>query len=174
MLQGVYGDFPHHYNWSHQDGGIADSAALQRHWRRLAAKSASWYATPSGAVGRQFTAILAAEWQGVLGRSWNSKRPLVFAHIVLMKTLSVPQAREIRARIIQRMNLCERGLHAGLVGDAEAEGDAREGRSPSGGKEEEKAVFWSYHDTVLSGRLRQAVRWATNREGVGCLLPYDQ
>ena len=32
----------------------------------------------------------------------------------------------------------------------------------------------SYHNTVLSGKLRQAVRKATNRKGGGCLLLDDQ
>ena len=27
LLQGVYGDFPHHNDWAHLDGGIADDAA---------------------------------------------------------------------------------------------------------------------------------------------------
>ena len=87
----------------------------------------SWYATPTGAVGRRFTIILAAEWQEVLDRSWNSKRPLVFAHVVLMKTLGIRRAKKIRARIKRRMDLWERGLHEVLVGDAEAEGAARGG-----------------------------------------------
>ena len=34
--------------------------------------------------------------------------------------------------------------------------------------------MWIYHDTVLSGKLRQAVRRATDRKGGGCLLPDDQ
>ena len=29
----------------------------------------------------------------------------------------------------------------------------------------------SFHETVISGKLRQAVRRATGREGGGCLLP---
>ena len=61
LLQGVYGDFPHHNDGSHLDGGIADDAVWQRCWRQISAQSASWYATPSGAVGRHFTEILAAE-----------------------------------------------------------------------------------------------------------------
>ena len=60
------------------------------------------------------------------------------------------------------------------MGDAEAEGAAREGIAASGGEEEEEVVAWSYHDTVLSGKLRQVVRSATDREGGGCLLPDDQ
>ena len=61
LLQGVYGDFPHHNDGSHLDGGIADDAAWQHRLRRLTAQSASWYATPSGEVGCRFTAILAEE-----------------------------------------------------------------------------------------------------------------
>ena len=58
LLQGFYGDFPHHKDVLHLEGVIADDALWQRYWRRLAAQSASWYATPSGAVGRCFAAIL--------------------------------------------------------------------------------------------------------------------
>ena len=83
---------------------------------------ASWYATPYGTLGRRFTSILAAEWLGVLGRSWNSKRTFVFDHVVLTKTLGVCRAKEIRAQITRHMELCNRGLHAGLVWDAEEEG----------------------------------------------------
>ena len=62
----------------------------------------------------------------------------------------------------------------GLVGDADVEGAAREGRAASGGEEEYNAVARSYHDTMLSGKLIQAVCQATDREGGGCLLPDDQ
>ena len=77
------------------------------------------------------------------------------------------RAREIRARITRRMDLWERGQHAGLVGDAEAEGAAHEGRAAFSSEEEDDTVERSYHSTVLSGKLQRAVRWATNREGEG-------
>ena len=84
------------------------------------------------------------------------------------------RAREIWSRITRRMDLWERGLHAGLVGDAKAEEATREGRAASGGEEEDKAVARSYHDTVFSGKLRQAVCRATDKKGGGCLLPDNQ
>ena len=174
LLQGVYGDFQQYNDGLHLEGGIIDDATWQHCWRRLAAQSASWYATPSGAVGRRFTAILAAEWRGVLNRSWNSERPLVFSHVVLMKMLGVCRAREIRDRVTRLMELWERGLHVGLVGDAEAEGDAREGRDAYGGEEEDESVARSYHTMVLSGKLWQAVYWATDMEAGGCLPPDNQ
>ena len=174
VLQGFYGDFPHHKDRSHLDRGITYYAAWQRRWRRLAVQSVSWYATPSGAVGRRFTAILTAEWRGIISLSWNSERPLVFAHVVLTKTLGVHRSWEIWARITKRMELGERGQHAGLVGDADAERAAREGRAAFRGEEEDDAVAREFHETVISGNLRQAVRRATDREGGGCLLPDDQ
>ena len=100
---------------------------------------------PSGAVGRRFAAILAAEWRKVISRSWNSVRPLVFAQVVLTKTLGVHRAREIRVRITRRMELWERGQHAGLVGDAEAEGAAQEVRADFSGEEKEDAVARSFY-----------------------------
>ena len=174
MLQGVYEEFPHHNIGSQLEGRVVDDALWQRCWCRLAAQSESWYATPSGAVGLYITAILAAEWRGFLGRSWNSERPLVFAHVVLTKMLGICRARDIWARITQRIDLWEKGLHAGLVGDAEAEGAAWDGRAASGKKEEDEVVSKCYHNTVLSGKLRQAGRLETNREGGGCLLPDDK
>ena len=74
---------------------------------------------------RRFTEILTTECRGVLNRSWSYKIPLVFAHIVLTKMLGVRKSRDIRSMILKRMELWERGIHAGLVGDAEAEGSIR-------------------------------------------------
>ena len=92
-----------------------------------------------------------------ISRSWNFKRPLVFAHVVLTQTLGICRAKEIRARITRWIDIWERGLHAGLVGDAEAEGGTREGREASGEDDEDEAVERSYHYTVLSVNTSQAV-----------------
>ena len=60
------------------------------------------------------------------------------------------------------------------MGDTEAEGAVREGRDAIGGEEEDEAVARSYQDTLLPGKLWQAVRQATDREGGGCFLPDGQ
>ena len=129
---------------------------------------------PSSTVWSRLTAILAAELRGVLQRTWNSERPLIFTHVALTKTLGARWDREIRAQITSRMDLWDRGLHSGLVGDTESEGSAREGRAASGGEQKDEAVARRYHDMVLSGKLRQAVCRATDRKGGACLLPDDQ
>ena len=132
LLRTIYGDFPHHNYGSHLDRGVTDDALWQHCWCWLAVQLARWYATPTGAVGCRFTEILSVEWKGVTDQSWKSKGTLVFAHVVLTKTLGVRRAQEIRAQITRKMDRWEWGLHVGLVGDAHAEGAAREGRAASG------------------------------------------
>ena len=76
LLQGVYGNFLHHNDGAHLDRGITDGAICQRCWCQLADQSASWYAPPSGAVGRRFMAILAAKWQGFSAGVGTPRYPL--------------------------------------------------------------------------------------------------
>ena len=57
-------------------------------------------------------------------------------------------------------------MHTCLVGDTLVEGRAREGRV-GGRKEEEKdRLVRSFHITLLSVKLLQAVSCSTNREGM--------
>ena len=98
-----------------------DDAAWKSHWLWLAAQLACWYDMSPGSAGRRFKTILDAKWQGVLNRNWNSDRTLVFAHIFLTKMMRIRRATEIRQRIIKRMDLSDRGIHTGMLGDAEAE-----------------------------------------------------
>ena len=126
----------------------------------------------------QWGAASRQSWQkngeGVLDRSKNSESPLFFAHVILTKTLCVCRTREIWARLMWWMDLWARGFNVGLVGDIEAEGATREGRDASVSEEEDEDLSRSYCTTVLSGKLRQAIHWETNREGEGCLLLNDQ
>ena len=50
------------------------------------------------------------------------------------------RAKEIWTRITRQMDLWERGLHSGLVGDAEEQGVDRESRAASSGEEENEVV----------------------------------
>ena len=92
---------------------------------------AIWYDMPHVVVIRIFTAILEAECGEVLDQSWNSERPLVFIHVVLTKTLGIQWSRDIRSVITRRMELWERGVNAGIVGDSDSEvafGEERDSR----------------------------------------------
>ena len=124
LLREIYEDFTHHNDGTYLSGGFLDDVTWQSCWRRIAVQSDIWYSMPPGKVGCRFTAVLTAEWKGVLDRKWNFERLLVFSHVVLTKTLGARKAREIRARINHQLNLWERGIHKGLVGDALVKGRA--------------------------------------------------
>ena len=74
------------------------------------------------------------------------------------------------------MELWEKGIHAVLVGDAEAEVAAREVRMAQW-EEDYDNLEWELHSTVLSGNICQVACRARNRRGGGShkeLLHQDQ
>ena len=91
--------------------------------------------------------------------------------MVLTRTLSAHKAREIRERIDRQLELWERCIHSGLVGDVLAEGRAREGHIARSNEEEEDRLARSFHITLISGKLQQAVYWAKDREKRGGSSP---
>ena len=111
--------------------------------------------TPPGVVGRWFTEILAAKWPEVINRICYSDIPLLFANVVLTKALGVRRNREIRSIISRRIDLWNRGLHTGLVGDVAVERAAGKCRASIGRQGEDKALSWKLHTAVLSGKIRQ-------------------
>ena len=112
---------------------------------------------PRVKVGRRFTAVLAADWRGVLDCKWNSKQTLIFSHVVLPMTLSSHKVREIRARIDRQLDLWERGMHAGLVRDALGKGRYRVVHVARSNEEEKVCLARRFHIKLLSGKLSQVV-----------------
>ena len=88
--------------------------------------------------------LWSGEWYSI--RKLNSKRPLVFDHVVFTKTLGAYKARNIQARINRRLDFLERGIHTNLMGGALAEGGSREGRIASIHKK--KHYFWHADSTA--------------------------
>ena len=170
LLKELYREFPHENDGSHLDGVVVDKTIWHHHWRRLAAQSARWYAKPSVAVGRRFTDILASEWRGCSAGVGTPRDPSYLPMSLLRICWASVGPRTSGRGSPGGWTSGGRGLHAYLMGNDDAEGAAREGRAASGGEEEDESVARSYHDTVLLGKLWQAVRWETNREGGWCLF----
>ena len=105
----------------------------------------------------------------MLDWKWNSERPLVFAHVILTSTLGTCKARDIRVMIDHCLDLWERCIHTGLVGDALEEGRATEDNIYQHKEEEEDILARSFHITLLLENLWQAICRATNRKGGGGL-----
>ena len=83
------------------------------------------------------------------------------------------KAREIQARMDRCLDIWKRGIHAGLMGGVLAEGRASKGRIKRREEEEEGFLAHSFHSTLLSGDIHQAVRQTADHEEMGFLLPGD-
>ena len=101
----------------------------------------------------------------MLDWKWNSLIPLIFAHVVLTKTLGARKVREIQASINRCLDLWERGIHAGLVEYALKKGRVRVGCVKKREDNEKDCLACSFLSTLLLRKLRQAVRWATDHAG---------
>ena len=131
------------------------------------------YQVPSGRVGRRFVECLSREFHGVRAGTWNLERPLVFVSTVLQRSPVVRKAHEIRKRLTHRMNLWDEGKFTALIDNTEAEVLKQFGASSP--PQDKESIARSFNNTVLSGRLRQAVRRLTNRtKGGGVLQPDDK
>jgi hypothetical protein len=106
--------------------------------------------------------MVVDEFQGVLDRKWNSERALVFVMVVLQSTPHVRRARDIRKRLGERIDYWEKGHHVALVDDTESEMRGRTGRGRDSTPPSDESLARAFNATVLSGRLRKAVRKATS------------
>jgi hypothetical protein len=161
LLEAVYGDWSHHNDGRHLDGGVNSDAAWQRRWRRIGDLSSTHFSVPKGKVGLRFINILASEGRGLQAHTWNSERPLVVVAVVLQTTPGVKRARDIRKRLTHRMDLRYEGKFIALVDDTETEVQSRHGSHPV---PDEENLARAFNKKVLSGRLRSAVRNLTNRD----------
>ena len=172
LLDAVYGDHPHQNDGTHLTGGVAFDKLWQGHFNRLAVLPQSHYSLPNGKVGKRFIRILSEEFAGIEAREWNSERPLVYVMVILQKDDGVRRAKDIRARLLQRMNLWEEGEWALLVDDTADTMERRGGRGSRVERSEaEKAR--AFHAKVVSGRLRAAVRESLDGEPGGVKKPTD-
>ena len=101
----------------------------------------------------------------------NSERAEIFPVCVLRKERGYSNSDAIRRRISRRMQLWEDGKYAELAEDVVRAAKAASGRAPT--QDDDDHIARRYHSLVIDGRLKAAVRFATNRSGGGVLAPAD-
>ena len=138
-------------------------------WRRFVVLPQRRYSVPKGAVGRRFVDLLASELEGVKERTWNAERFLVFTMVVLQRTPAVKRATDIRARLQSRMDAWEEGKFDMLVQSTVRTAESY--LSLARGQETQEQRAKRFNDLVLAGKLRSAVRYITEREAGGVLMP---
>ena len=172
MLMGVYGgDTVHQNDGRHLHDGVANDAETCWMYDQVVSHPHSLYSPPlKGPIGRRFIYGLRDEWKKCRERKTNSETPLIYTACILRKDRGVTGARAIKRRIERRLDQWERGEIASLVQDVVT--TARQGQ---GGKTrgDDDEVARRFASMVNSGKMRAAVRMATDREGGGPLQPWD-
>ena len=170
-LQRVYGDYVHKNLGTHLDGGVRDDADWQRRWRALVVWPSRRFEVPKGAVGHKYVAQITKELSGIMNRTWNSERFLVFQMVILQRSPKVVSATAIRNRIKSRLQLWMNGEFEWLVHDTVTE--MKTIRYNQSHHQTQEQVAKVYSRLLLQGKVRAAVRWLTERANGGLLMPDD-
>eukprot|EP00956_Cyclotella_meneghiniana_P031787 scaffold84827_cov23-Cyclotella_meneghiniana.AAC.1 len=111
--------------------------------------------------------FFANELQGVRKREWNSERAMIFIPCILNRKSGVRAASSITKTIARRIDLWKAGRFAELVEEAVVEARVGvAGRKPDEWNREDgvsESVANTFNSMVLDGKLRAAVRFATER-----------
>ena len=180
ILIRIFGDTIHQNDGTHLHGGAGSAvdAMWQRRWKALIAGPHRFYELPRGKVAHRFLALLIAEWKGCREGRWNSERPLCLAACILHRLNGMKmKACEIRAILTQRMDVWEAGRFDTLVTSVENQwkrGDGNSGQRVDLTEEEWlESKGRRFNALVQSGKLRNAVRTVTDRNGGGLYRPTD-
>jgi hypothetical protein len=109
--------------------------------------------------------------ESIQKREINSEKSLVFQIVILQCTREVKRSKDIQQRISRRIDAWEKGKFAMLV--QETERDMQTYLSNRQGTTTPKQQANIFDQKMLQGDVRGAVRYLTDREVGGVLLPSD-
>jgi hypothetical protein len=133
----------------------------------------TFYNIPKGPTGKRFLGLMTKELLGIRDRKWNSERFLVFMIVTLQKKPLVSRTRDIKKRLEWRMDAWLKNQYMMLVQDTENTLERMLSTKKQGMATLEQRAK-TFHQKVLKGDLRGAVRYITDREMGGILLPDDK
>jgi hypothetical protein len=178
-LCSAYSDTIHQNDGTHLDGGIgvAKEAKWQRLYLWVTSGQLLLYDLPNNPWANRFLETLTSLWIGVVERCWNSKRPLVFQAVILHRVQGVDRFHDVKPIIWGRLNAWDMGRHVALLKVIE-EANLDVGGGGGGTRlrrENTTSMAKKYHNMVLCGKVRAAVRTVTNRDGgrAYCLFDLD-
>jgi hypothetical protein len=139
------------------------------YWRRTVVYSSHQYDAPTGPVGRRAIETVAGLIDDVHSRTCNSEKFLLFTMVVFQRTPNVKRARDIKKRLSKRMDAWDSGKYAMLVEDTKREMQAALSTKQRGTTAAQQQS--TYHHMFMQGKLRQAVRYLTDREKGIIMMP---
>ena len=164
-IKAVYGDIIRQNDGTDIDGGVSDDQEWQSRWRKIIGLPTQHYTVPKGHIGRLFIQKLADEMNGIISRKWNAEKMIVFITVILQRSRDIKKSRDIRRRIERRLTEWSQGLFDMLLEDTVRTNLSLIKQKRNGMSDDEVAK--QYTSLLLKGKVRQAVRFATERDKGG-------
>ena len=146
-------------------GGIPSTWNIR--WQKAMKLQGMQYDLPQGAVGRQFTSLLAEEVKAVAEGTQVSERIFCLCATVLQREKNVKAGADIRRVLCNRMDMWRHEKYDELLQEA-GRCDRQLGRGRGRGRDNTARVFTRL---VSRGKLRDATRLVTDRSGGAVLHP---
>ena len=139
-------------------------------WERVTRLKGKLYGLPSGAIAKEFIYFYDSEVGSFAEGMKSSEVFVCFPTLILQKDKNVKKTCEIRKLLKRRLQMWKDGLFLELIREAE---QCDRNLPKSSGKMNEEREAKIFSDLILQGRLREAVRFITDRQGGGVMDPND-
>ena len=128
------------------------------------------YRVPGGSIGREFTAVLAKEYELLASGVQKSEKPSMIGKLILQKDKKIRKSSDIKRLIKRRLKMWKDDLLEELIQEAEA----CDRKLPMGvTKMSDEEAILVFSRMVLQGKIREALRFITNTSESGGLLQPD-
>ena len=137
-------------------------------WERVTRLKGSLYTLPGGSVAKEFISLYNQEVSEFANGKKKSESFICFPSLVLQKDKHIKRTKDIRILLKRRMRMWQDGLFRELIKEAE---DCDRKLPQSSGKMSEDQEAKIFSSLILQGRMREAVRFITERQGGGVMSP---
>jgi hypothetical protein len=139
-------------------------------WERITRLRGKLYNLPGGSISKEFISLYSKEIDSFVSGSTKSESFICFPSLILQKDKSVRKTKDIRGLLRRRMQMWKNGHFNELLNEAEHCNNKLPQSSGKMDRDQETKVF---SNLILQGRLREAVRFITDRQGGGVMGPDD-
>lgn len=129
------------------------------------------YRIPKGIVVQLFILQLAAEFDGVQERKWNSEKTFIFIAVILQKNIAVKGRETVRKRVSKRLSTWINGEHGKLIANTVRSIQRRDKTNKPKGELEASHHEIIYNQKIMEGNLRMTDRDNGNKIGPNDIDP---
>jgi len=167
----IFGDHVHLNDGTHLHDHIEDDPLWQQHYNRLTSYHCTQYNVPSGSLGERFVETAATLLDGVMKRTHNSEKFLVFLMTTLQRVPHITRSRNVKTHLTQQLDAWDNQQCSMLVNETERHMKSfLTSRRSTTTPPQRRKIF---NNLMLKGEVSKAVQHITTTEESALLNPSD-